>query len=92
MNKHPGIDAKKSLQIQNRRDPKVIQAEKERKKAAKEAKEKARQVEASQREVAQRNLEECRARQAASLEQEDGTYSQQGKSSTSYINSEFNTI
>jgi hypothetical protein len=74
-NKHPGTEAKKTLQVHNRREPEVIQAEKEQKKAAKEAKEEARQAEASQREVAQRNLEECRARQAASLEHEDEIFS-----------------
>lgn len=70
-NKHPGTEAKKALQVQNRRDPEVIQADKEKKKATKEAKEEVRRAEAAQRELAQRNLEECRARQAASLEHED---------------------
>jgi hypothetical protein len=95
-NKHPGIEAKKTLQVQNRRDPEVIQADKDKKKAAKEAKEEARRAEAAQREQAQQNLEEYRARQASSLEHEDDleTSPQQqpeakGKP-TININSEFN--
>jgi len=70
-NKHPGAEAKKALQVKHRREPEVIQAEKERKRAAKEAKEEAQQAEALQREIAQQNLEECRARQAASLEEDE---------------------
>lgn len=70
-NKHPGTEAKKTLQVQTRRDPEVIQAEKDKKKAAKEAKEEARRAEAAQREQAQRNLEVYRAHQASSLEHED---------------------
>jgi hypothetical protein len=31
-NKHPGTEAKKTLQVQNRRDPEVIKADKEKKK------------------------------------------------------------
>jgi hypothetical protein len=79
VNKHPGTDAKKTLQVQSRRDPNVVQAEKEQKRAAKDAKENARQAEDSQREMAQRNLEERRARQAAHLEQEEKEFSPQGK-------------
>lgn len=92
-NKHPGTEAKKTLQVQSRRDPEVIKADKERKKAAKEAKEEARQAENSQREIAERNLEVSRARQAAILEHEDNMFPQQqpkGKSTLS-ISSKFNT-
>lgn len=70
-NKHPGIEAQNALRVQNRRDPKVVQAEKEKKKADKEAKERARQEEAARKEVTQRNLEEYRARQAADLKKKD---------------------
>jgi hypothetical protein len=69
-NKHPGTDAKKALQVQTRRDPEVIQADKDKKIAAKEAKEVARQSEAAQKEIAQRNLEAYRTHQA-SLQDED---------------------
>lgn len=91
VNKHPGTEAKKTLQVQVRRDPEVIQADKDKKKAAKEAKEEARQLEAAQKEVAQQNLDAYRAHQA-SLENEDDSeiFSQQqpkdkGKSNLSSI-------
>lgn len=77
VNKHPGTDAKKTLQVQQRRDPDVIRVEKEKKKELKEAKEAARQAEVAKREVAQQNLEEYRAQQAASIEHDDATYPQQ---------------
>jgi hypothetical protein len=83
VDKHPGTEAKKTLQAQ--RDPEVIQAEKEKKRLAKEAKVEAQRVEAAQKEIAQQNLEECRARQATSLEHEEETFSQQrtkGKSTS----------
>lgn len=89
-NKHPGTDAKKTLQVQSRRDPKVIEAEKEEKRAAKDAREKARQAEASQRETAQRNLDDCRARQAANLEHEEEEFSPQSKYTNNSIS--FNAI
>jgi phage protein D len=76
-NKHPGTEAKKTLQVQNRRDPEVVKADKEKKKAAKEAKEEARLADAAQKEIAQQNLEACRARQAANLEHDDETFPQQ---------------
>jgi hypothetical protein len=91
VDKHPGTEAKKTLQVVNRRAPEVIQADKDKKKAAKEAKEEARQSEAAQREIAQQNLEAYRARQA-SLQHEDDleTFPQQqpeakGKSTLSSI-------
>lgn len=77
VNKHPGTEAKKTLQVQTRREPDVVQAEKETKRLAKEAKEEARRAEAAQKEVALQNLEECRTRQAASLEEEEESFSQQ---------------
>ena len=89
-NKHPGTEAKMTLQVQHRRDPDVIKAEKEKKKEAKKAKEEARQEEAAQREVAQQNLETYRARQVASLERDDATFTmayQQVKKSESSISS-----
>lgn len=76
-NKHPGTEAKKTLQVHSRRDPEVIQADKEKKKAAKNAKDEARQAEIAQRETAKRNLEASRARQAATIEQEDNTFPRQ---------------
>lgn len=76
-NKHPGTDAKKTLQVQNRRDPKVIQADKEKKIAAKEAKEAARQSEVAQREIAERKLETYRAHQALQYEDDLETFPQQ---------------
>jgi hypothetical protein len=93
-NKHPGTEAKKALQVRDRRDPEVIQADKEKKRAAKEAKEEAQQAEAAQRKIAQQNLEVCRARQAASLENEDETPShEQAKSkSTSLSILSFNDL
>lgn len=53
-NKHPGMEAKKDLHVQNRRDPEVIQADKEKKKATKEAKEEVRRAEAAQRDLLNR--------------------------------------
>jgi hypothetical protein len=76
VNKHPGTEAKMALQVQHRRAPDVIKAEKDKKRATKEAKEEARQAEAAQKEVAQRNLEAYRAHQAA-LERDDATFPQQ---------------
>ena len=87
-NKHPGIAAKNTLQVQTRRDPEEIKADKERKKAAKAAKEEAHQAEIAQREMAKQNLEASRARQAATLEEEDNMFPQQqskGKSALSSV-------
>lgn len=69
-NKHPGTEAQKVLQ--NRRSPEEIQADKDMKKAKKEA----RQAEADQRESAQKHLEARRALQAARLEDEDKSFPQ----------------
>lgn len=94
-NKHPGTEAKMTLQARRRRDPEVIKAEKERKKEAKEAKEEARQMEAAQKETAQQNLENYRAHQADNLEHDDAMFPQEqakkGKFLSS-ISSEINTI
>jgi hypothetical protein len=76
-NKHPGTEAKKVLQVNSRRDPEVVKAEKEKKKAAKLAKEEAQQEEITLRENAQRNLELYRARQAAILEREENSFPHQ---------------
>ena len=76
-NKHPGTEAKLALQVLHRRDPEVIQAEKDKKKEVSEAKKEARQREAAQKETAQRNLEDYRAQQAASLEHDNATFPQQ---------------
>ena len=91
-NKHPGTEAKETLRVQ--RDPEIIRAEKERRKAAKDAKEEARHADAAQREVAQKNLDEWRARQAASLEDDNETFPErQTKSKYSFVNLKFdNTI
>lgn len=86
-NKHPGTEAKKALQVQHRRDPEVIKADKERKKEAKEAKEDARRAEAAQREIAEQNLELYRARQAASLEHDVSSPQQQSKTSKLVLSS-----
>ena len=86
-NKHPGTESKMTLQVQHRRDPDVIKAEKEKKKGSKESK---RQEEAAQREVTQQNLETYRACQVASLERDDATFTmtyQQVKKSESSISS-----
>jgi len=89
-NKHPGTEAKKTLQVQNRRDPEVVKADKEKKRAAKEAKEEARQVEAAQRQDAQQNLDEFRARQAAGLEHDDEAFPQQQAKGRSILSSVMN--
>ena len=87
--KHPGTKARKALQVQNRRNPEVIQAEKEKRRAAKEAREELRRAEASQKEIAQRNLEECRARQAVRLQHEDEA---EGESSLSILSFQHHLI
>lgn len=66
-NKHPGTEAVNALRVQTRRDPQVIQAEKEKKRAVKEAKEKEQRAEAAKKEAAQKDLEEFRARQATNI-------------------------
>jgi hypothetical protein len=55
------------LRVQMRRDPQVIQAEKEKKRADKEAKEKVKRDEVAKKEAAQKDLEEFRARQATNI-------------------------
>jgi hypothetical protein len=66
-NRHPGAEAVDALRVNIRRDPQVIQAEKLKKQAAKEAKERSQQAEIARKEAAQKDLEEFRARQAANL-------------------------
>ena len=87
VNKHPGTDAKKTLQVHQCRDLEVIRAEKEMKKEAKEAKEESCKIEVAQREVAQQKLEEYRAQQAASIERDDAMQpaSAKGKSTLSFF-------
>jgi hypothetical protein len=70
-NKHSGIEAQNALRVQNCWDPKVVQAEKKKKKVDKEAKEQAQQEEAARKKVAKCNLEEYQARQAADLQKKD---------------------
>jgi hypothetical protein len=70
-NKHPGIEASKALAVRNRRAPEVIQAEKDRKQANKEAKEQKQQEETARKETAKNKLDEYRARQAAILKDDE---------------------
>jgi hypothetical protein len=66
-NKHPGTEAVNALRVKVRREPQVVQAEKEKKQAAKEMKEKVHRAEVSKREAAQRDLENFQAEQASNL-------------------------
>ena len=49
------------------RNPQVIQAEKEKKRVAKEVKEREQQAEVAKKEAAQKDLDEFRTQQAANL-------------------------
>ena len=66
-NKHPGTEAVDALRVKTRCDPQVIQAEKEKKKVAKEVKERAQQAEVTRKEAAQKDLDEFQAQQATNL-------------------------
>jgi DNA-directed RNA polymerase alpha subunit len=66
VDKHPGIDALSALRT--RRDPQVIQAEKEKKRENTEAKDRQKQEEFAKKEVAERDLEEFRAQQASNID------------------------
>ena len=55
---HPGTDAENVLRIQQCWDPKVVQVEKEKKRANKEEKEGKQQAGAARKEAAQRHLED----------------------------------
>jgi hypothetical protein len=67
VNKHPGTEAVNALRVQTRRDPQVVQAEKEMKRAVKEAKEREQQEGVAKKEAAQKDLEEFRARQVSQI-------------------------
>ena len=77
-NKHPGTEAVDALRVKIRRDPKVVQAEKEKKQAAKEVKEKDQQAEMAKRKAAEKDLEDFRAQQAANIK-DDATARHQTK-------------
>ena len=66
---HPGIDAQKVLST--RRDPEVIEKEKQERKAKKEARERQNADEAARKEAAQLCTEQLRAQQAVDLEDEE---------------------
>jgi len=66
-NKHPGTEAANVLRVNKRRDPQVVQAEKEKKQAAKEVREREQRAEVAKKEAAQKDLEEFRAQQATNL-------------------------
>jgi hypothetical protein len=66
-NKHPGTEAVATLRVRTRRDPQVVQAEKEKKQAAKETKEKEQRAEVAKKEAAEKDLEEFRTQQATNL-------------------------
>jgi hypothetical protein len=70
-NKHPGIEASNALAVRTRRAPEVIQAEKDKKQANKEAKVQKQHEEAARKEIAKDKLDEYRARQAAILEDDE---------------------
>ena len=87
-NKHPGTEAVNALRVKTRRDPQVIQVEKEKKKAAKETKEREQQAEVANKEAAQKDLEEFRAQQATNLKV-DAAPRQQAKG---ILNIHFGTV
>ncbi len=67
----PGVEAEKRLRI--RRDPAVVQEEKDARKRKKEEKERARQEEAANNEAAARFVEENRAQQKVAMAEEDAS-------------------
>ena len=70
-NKHPGTEAVDALRVKSRRDPKAVQAEKEKKQAAKEVKERDQQAEMAKRKAAEKDLEVYRAQQATNIKGRD---------------------
>ena len=77
-NKHPGTEAVDTLRVKIRRDPKAVQAEKEKKRVAKEVKERDQQAEMAKRKAAEKDLEEFRAQQATNIK-DDATARHQTK-------------
>lgn len=78
-NKHPGMEAVAALRVRTRRDPQVVQTEKEKKQATKETKEKEQRAEVAKKEAAQKDLEEFRAQQATNLKVDAAPRQAKGK-------------
>jgi hypothetical protein len=89
-NRHPGTEAVDALRVKTRRDPKVIQAEKEKKQAAREEKERQQQVENTRKETSQKNLDEFRVRQLEEAQTEKTETSRSRKRNVSSIANDSN--
>ena len=77
-NKHPGTEAVDALHVKICHDPKTVQVEKEKKRVAKEVKERDQQVEMAKRKAAEKDLEEFWAQQATNIK-DDATARHQTK-------------
>lgn len=79
----PGADAEKTLRV--RRDPAVVQKEKEARQSRKEEKERERQEEAASEKEASSFLEGYRAQQMATMEDEEASIPRHKSQGTEYF-------
>lgn len=93
VDKHPGKDAQDALRVSKpRRDPNVIQEEKDQKKDKREGKLREQLEEKARQEAFEKELEEYRAQQLVDLEKESAKFPRRQSKSKSQIMSSFHNL